>query len=135
MGNWRTVKIVGSMSSKDAVAVNNYLEDDEEFGCLHNGGLCGLPNWGQTSICYVGNLGERDFSVEDIKEELEKIVTFAPSLDIVVHAGGDNEDTECISSIVVKDQNVDIVEPLVDDIGKIPEDQIKAQLMKQLFKF
>jgi hypothetical protein len=48
MGNWRTVTIVGECAEAETGALRNYLKagyGDDRWGCLHGGGICGLPNW------------------------------------------------------------------------------------------
>jgi hypothetical protein len=135
MGNWRTVNLVGTLSTEDAKKVHDYLElnyQHNDWNCLHNGGIYGLPNWGETIIDCVGNLAERNYDAEDILEELEKIAIFAPSLSIIVHCGGNYESNECVSSIVFNQGKGEIVEPLIDKIGEIPSSQIGDNFKKQL---
>ena len=135
MGNWRTVNIVGTTNDEDAIRVSNYLSGgfkSPNFGCLHNGGLCGLPNWGKTNIDVVGNLGERDYDENDIKEELEKIAKFAPSLNVSVHLGDNYEETNCVKTIVIENGIAEIIEPQVDEIRAIPEAQMQSALFAQL---
>lgn len=135
MGNWRTVRIVGTMSAEDASSVKKYLScgfDGDDWGCLHNGGLAGLPNWGRTNINCIGNLGERGYDEDSIQEELDKISQFAPSMNLIVHLGDNYESTKCVKSIKVENKNVEILEPLIDDIGGIPQEQIRANLMQAI---
>ena len=101
MGNWRTVNITGTMTAADASALRarlayTYERGDpgmDNFGPLsfsiESPGLCGLGDWpaGQVSRC--GNLAERDYSPEDVAEELRKLVHIAPSMLLKVHCGGD----------------------------------------------
>ncbi len=131
MGNWRRVQIIGTMNHLDAQIVRQYLSGNNE-DCLHGGSICGLPNWGQTTVDCVGNLWERDYTVDDIRSELVKIKVFAPSLDLTVHIGGDYEDDKCIASITTKD-GVKVCQPQVDLVKKIPKSQVDRNLRKAMF--
>jgi hypothetical protein len=138
MGNWKTVRIVGTMSAEDAQKVRKYLScgfDSNDWGCLHNGGMAGLPNWGKEKVNCIGNLGERGYDEDSILKELEKISEFAPSLSISIHMGDDYERTNCVKSIVLQNGKGQILDPLIEDIGSIPQDQVEANLLAQLRGF
>lgn len=144
MGNWTTVNITGTCNKKDLPAlkkaVNSYndskllhkygLGDWELFNCLSNtGGLCGLGDWTGETIYAIGNLAERDFTTNDIAEQLEKLVEIAPSLNLKIHVGGDYESLDCISTIECKDGQVNILEPEISTILEIPQEQIQNKFI------
>jgi hypothetical protein len=105
MGNWRTVRIVGTCDAEDVGALADAIAWNGDFRTLHclsaSYGLCGIGFWAASDINAEGNLSERDYSVEDVAVQLEKLLMVAPSLDVVVHCGGDFEHKDVIASIVV----------------------------------
>jgi hypothetical protein len=131
MGNWRTVRIIGTCSKDDVTALRAELDlrtEIENFHCLGNtGGLCSLPNWGNENIDVIGNLAERDYSVNDVAKQLEKLAKIAPSLKVKIHCGGDYESTDCVNTIVLENGVVEIRQPEIESIGEISQSQIEAQ--------
>lgn len=137
MGNWTRVKIVGSCASEHVAALMEYLSADfmdDRWGCLHNGGLAGLPNWSGEMIEAVGNLGERDFTALDIRDELEKIAKIAPSLVMQVHVGADYERENCVHTIHLLDGKAKIVNPGITTIPEISKEHIEQAFMRLMFK-
>ena len=145
MGNWRTVHIVGTCAEVDvlalsaAVDMNRWLialdkgDDIDRFHCLLGGsGLMGLPNWASESIDAVGNLAERDYGVEVVRDTLERLARIAPSLAVVVHCGGDFENTTCTASVVLKEGKAEIHLPQVADVGSLTNEQIQRNFLKTL---
>lgn len=132
MGNWRTVNIEGTCGVEDVPALREYLraefEDEQRWGCLHDGGMCGLGNWARMRIGAIGNLAERDYSPKDVADELRKIrELIAPSLRCKVHCGGDYEDLACVATVLCGDDGVTVAKPEVESVMRIPEDQIAAR--------
>lgn len=133
MGNWRTVHLQGSVSVDDHPALVKYLHEgyeSSEWGCLHSGGLGGLQNWarehaederGRVKFWSFGNLGERDFTPEDVAAEIRRIKDqVAPSLIVRVDCGGDYEDLTCVATVLVgEDDSVAVLPPMV---GWLPEE-------------
>lgn len=129
MGNWRTVTISGSIGQQDADAARAFVElgDDpanwDTFHCLCWPGpsLCGLGRWippGGGEIRAVGNLAERDYSVEDVADALRQLLAAAPSLCVKVHCGGEYEDTTCIATVTAHaDGQVTVGPPEVASVG------------------
>lgn len=138
MGNWRRVNMIGSCDMKDLSALReevNTGEDWDRFHCLSNTGhhgLGGLNDWVHEKISAIGNLAERDYSVESIVETLQKLVQAAPSLTLTVHCGDDWESSKCIATITVKDGKVVRGDPTIPELMEISEEQIMGNLMKAL---
>jgi hypothetical protein len=136
MGNWTTVHISGTCNKEDLPALKeavNTGDDWSKFHCLCNtGGLCGLGDWANESISALGNLAERDYGVEDIAEQLEKLVKEAPSLKVKIHVGGDYESLKCAATVICEDGKVSIDEPEIKELPSIPQGQIQANLLKAM---
>jgi len=96
-------------------------------------GLCGLGKWPRVKINRVGNLAERDYSVESVAETLRKVVEHAPGLDIKIHCGDDYEKDNCVATVICKDGKVEVVAPEIGVIPDIPEEQMKSNLYSNLF--
>ena len=133
MGNWKTVNIVGSCGKEDVQKLKGALftPDFNDWHCFsfsETGSLCGLGDWASEDINAIGNLSERDYSVEDVADTLRMLVKQAPSLDIKVHCGGDYESLDCEATVVVKNGKVRIQKPQVEKIMKISDDQILGRL-------
>lgn len=138
MGNWTTVHIYGICNENDVDALSNAIntgDDWRKFHCLCNsGGLCGLGDWAGERINVVGNLAERDYGTSDIVQQLKKLAEVAPSLDVVIHVGGDYESLECVDTIKCKNGEVTIVEPQIKTLPSIPEERIRENLMKAIMR-
>lgn len=136
MGNWTTVNMIGKCNEEDVSALKQAItvnDDYENFHCLSNtGGLCGLNDWAEEQINAIGNLAERDYDADDIAEELKKLSEIAPSLNLVVHVGGDYESLDCIHTVKCKDGKVDILEPEVKQLMGIPKGQMEGNLLKAM---
>lgn len=128
MGNWRTVSITGSMNARDAASLYEYLGYSyapknpamDHFGPLSfnrdQPSLCGLNNWVNTTVNACGNLAERNYSVEDVAEELRKLLSVAGTMLLKVHCGGDWESEKCVATINVGEGLVVVGEPEVESI-------------------
>ena len=136
MGNWMTVNIKGICGIEDLDALRKALEhgkDYENFHCLVGGGICGLPNWASKEINAVGNLAERDYSVQDVAEQLEKLHKIAPSLLVDVHCGGANESKICQKTVrLLPEGKVEIVGALQPEIPELDKDVMAKNMMKQM---
>ncbi len=135
MGNWRVVQIEGSCETEDVDPLRRYLAvgfEDPRWGPLHCGGIAGLPNWASEEIDVCGNLGERDYTVEDVRDVLLKLSGIAPSLQAKIHCGGDYEDTGCVATVSLHDGHAVIGEPEIDTVGSPSPEQMRRQLMAQL---
>lgn len=144
MGNWRTVNITGTMSEHDAGMLREYLGythdlDDpafSRFGPLsfnrQQPGIFGLNDWVSPSVSACGNLAERDYSVEDVAEELRKLVAIAGTLLLKVHCGGDYESDECIATISVGEGLVVVGKPEVERVEPVSDGQAQANLLRAL---
>lgn len=137
MGNWRTVYIIGKCRAdevdalRQAVCIDFHKEWDR-FHCLCYSGpsLCGLTNWPAERINAVGNLAERDYSVEDVAASLRNLIKIAPSLDIKIHCGGDWEAKQCIATVQGAGGKVAILEPEITILPAISEIQMLGQFFR-----
>lgn len=139
MGNWRTIHIVGACKPDDARALQDWLSADymdSRWGCLHGGGIFGLHNWAGEKIGAVGNLGERDFTVEDVATELTGIIkTVAPSLRVRIDCGDDHESREVVATILTdEDGTVEIKPPMVDTLPEVPDDVYVQRLYDAIYR-
>lgn len=136
MGNWRTVHIIGTCHADDVPRLQAALTpapDYSNFHCLLGGvGLFGLPNWADEQIDATGNLAERGYDPEDVQRQLVKLGAIAPSLTVIVHCGGDYEDTTCVASVVLENGSAEVKPPLIADVGAISDDQILDNFAAQM---
>lgn len=148
MGNWRTVELKGKMSNQDDVkGIIEYLTVDRKdyeskasedgiFYLQFGSGICGINQWvgsnGEIDVC--GNVYERDCEVDDLERELNRIAACYPSLDMVLHVGGDYEDTNCVASFIVRDGLVQKVEPLINELSGINSGYMKQNFMKAILR-
>ncbi len=140
MGNWRTVMISGSVGPREVPQLIDALDLDRngqgEPLCWASSlpGLLGLNAWvplnGQISA--NGNLYERDFTLEAIEEHLTHLVAIAPSLDITLHAGGDNEDKTCVATFRVQNGAVERLPPQVAVVSGASEVQMHSVFTKYI---
>jgi hypothetical protein len=129
------VKIVGTCAPDDVEKLKPRLgwsDDFEDFHCLRNGGVCGLPNWAREKIDVVGNLAERDFDVDDIRDTLLDLADAAPSLEVKVHVGGDYEAAECVATVTLEAGGSTIGPPEIEEVPAISEEQMRGGLLAQL---
>lgn len=142
MGNWRTVRIEGTCAAEDIPRLNRQLtydygsSDNPPLSCLGWGSapsMCGLNRWPAETINIVGNLHERDYEVEDVADELRKLVEVAPSLRVFIDCGGDYESTDCVATVAVsEDGTVGVLPPRVAILPEIPEGQMLANMVQAL---
>lgn len=141
MGNWRTVYIVGKCHSDEVDALRqavcvDFRKERGRFHCLCYSGpsLCGLTNWPAERINAVGNLAERNYSVEDVAASLRNLIKIAPSLDIKIHCGGDWEAKECVATVQAANGKVAILGPELEILPAIPETQMLGQFFQAINK-
>jgi hypothetical protein len=145
MDNWRTVNITGTMTEEDATALREYLgysydRDDpamERFGPLsfsrEKPSLCGLNRWPAAKVSAIGNIAERDYSPRDVARHLRKLVTIAPSMNLVIHCGGDWESARCIATIRVANGLVVMMkQPEVAQIDGISDEQATMNVIRAI---
>lgn len=150
MGNWRTVNMTGTMSERDAAALRQYLGYShrfiasgakrdpawDRFGPLSfnrdQPSLCGLNDWPAPEVNRIGNLAERDYSVEQVAEHLRELLTVAGTMLLKVHCGADYEVLDCVATINVGEGIAAIGKPEVAKIEEIPDVQAEANLLRAL---
>ena len=144
MGNWRTVNMTGTIAEAEIPALREQLSYSynpdagwDRFGPLSfstdSPSLCGLNNWVRPVVNAVGNLAERDYSPEDVRAELEKLLTIAPSMLLVVHCGGDWESDECVATIRTGEGLAVLLPPEVESVSGPGTAQMQANLMANLY--
>lgn len=145
MGNWRTVNVTGTMSEADAQALRAHLTYDfgdtatfDRFGPLSfsrkSPSLCGLNDWPRETVNACGNLAERDYSVEDVADELRKLVHIAPSMLLKIHCGGEYESDDCIATISVGEGIVAVGKPEQAKVAGPSEAQMLGNFFANLMR-
>lgn len=145
MGNWRSVNIVGTCDAAEveklkAACLFDFDKPGEgkwdSWHCLSwspRPSLCGLNDWVSERISAIGNLAERDYSVEDVAATLLKLVAVAPSLKIKVHCGGDYEDKKCINTIIVAGGIVTVGAPEVETLMEISQAAFNGNFLRAIY--
>lgn len=119
------------LTEVDALSQALALDWERDWHCLMSGsGLCGLPNWASETINAIGNLIERNYTVDDVAEALKRLAGVAPSLAVKVHCGGDWESLDCVATVTLVDNEVTVGSPEMLKIPKIPE----AQMLGHFFQ-
>ena len=138
MGNWRSVDMMGACDASEVEALREAIrmrDDFKNFHCLTDtGGIFSLGDWPAEKIDRVGNLAERDYSVESIAKTLRNLVMVAPSLRLTVHCGGDNETEVCEATILVEGGEVNVVSPEVLAIRKMSDQMAEGRMALALMK-
>lgn len=137
MGDWRRVQIEGSC--KDSRALNRHLDmsdidaDYDRFGCLsHTGGICGLPKWAAPQISASGNLAERGYDPEDVRDHLIALAKVDPSLSVKVHVGSANEGDDVEATVVMAGGCAVVGPPEVPTLPPVDHSQMQSNLMSAL---
>lgn len=137
MGNWMKVKIEGSCKAEDVANLEKAIdpgEGFENFHCLSSTkGILSLPMWATEKISAVGNLAERDYTVEDVANQLKELAKVAPSLAVQIHCGGDFESPDCVATITLDEGNISTGDPEIETIDKQFEVATYADTMADLF--
>lgn len=137
MGNWRRVQITGACAASEVSDLRDILAldfVDPHWGALHNGGVCGLPNWAAENINVVGNLGERDYSPEAVAQAAEDLSQVAPSLCLEIHCGGNYESDECVATVILRDELATVVGPKIPTVPALNEVAMRTNLFARLSK-
>lgn len=152
MGNWRTVKMIGTCDPAEVPAllaeVRCYKDADHlpisdpawsaamrKITCLtFNGGLAGLPCWPAATIDAFGNLFERDFTPENVLWALEQYAAVAPSLALKVHCGDDWEATNCVATVTLVAGVATIGPPEIPDVGAFNPADLERNLFAALWR-
>jgi len=138
MGNWRTVQIEGSIAAEDVPAARAFVNTGEDWDrfhplCNYGPSLCGLGDWVGETVRAVGNLSERDYSVEAVADTLRKMAVYVPSLRLKVHCGGEYESTDCVATLTVLDGEVTVGPPEVTTVGVGLDELATGRLAQILF--
>ena len=132
MGNWRRVEIIGTCDAKDVpklAAAVNCSPDFQDLHCLsHYRSICGLPAWAGTKIQAVGNLAERDYTLDDVVRQLDELLKVAPSLNVKIHVGGDYEAEIVEGTVSVRDGKAVLGPPEAERVPSITEGQRIANI-------
>ena len=138
MGNWMTVRIVGTCDPADVPALKKAIELGENYENLHclsdAAGLAGLPNWARSEFDKTGNLAERGYSVEDVRYTLEQISSTVPSLKCKVHCGGKYENKTCVATVTLEDGKAVVGEPEIETLDAVSYDQMVGQMNWQMLR-
>ena len=114
------------------------MDSLDNFHCLSydpsTPSLYGINGWVKETISAIGNLSERDYNVEDVVEQLKKLSIVAPSLNLVVHCGGEYESKECVATVILSNGNVETKEPQIDRLMEVSDSQMMGNLFKNLCK-
>lgn len=135
MGNWTRVNIIGTCDASDIPALRKHLGvgfESDEWGCLHNGGLAGLPNWASEVINAVGNFGERDYDAVCAADALETASKHAPSLKVKAHIGGDNESDTCVATVTLENGVATVGPAEVAAIPPLDEATMKQNMARMM---
>lgn len=137
MGIWRRAQIEGEITQhEDIEKLKTHIDarrDFENFGPLSvTGGMAGLPMWPARTICAVGNLAERGYEAECIKEQLEELALVAPSLRCKVHMGVEHEKSEVERTITLARGKVTVGAAEKNLLPEICEAQMHGNLFDAL---
>jgi hypothetical protein len=147
MGMWRTIQVEGKITGRSNIdTIIDYLtvdkrtydskayEEDEIFYLQFGNGVYGINQWikSDSSIDAVGNVYERDCTIDDLFNELSKLAKKFPTLDMYLHAGDDYESRTCVCSFIIKDGEVSKVEPLINELNEISDEQAMKNFISQL---
>lgn len=146
MGNWRTVNVSGTIAEADLGPLRErlgYSHDrgflsEQQFGPLSfntdSPSLCGLNNWVRSEVSATGNLAERDYGPEDVRAELQELLTIAPSMMLTVHCGGDWESDECVATIRTGEGLAVLLPPEVEKVTGPSEGQMMGNFLANMLR-
>jgi hypothetical protein len=151
MGNWRTVNVMGTMTAGHAAVLldlldyGDYHHGDQEryrrvwgapYACLgfslSRPSLCGLNAWPAEFMNCSGNLAERNYDADDVRDALEALLPHAPSMLLKVHCGGDWESPQCVATVSVGEGLAVVGEPEVTTVSAPSDDQVLGNLYRNL---
>lgn len=146
MGNWRTVNITGAIAEAEIPALRERLGyshrrgflSEQQFGPLSfnidKPSLCGINDWVRPQVSAVGNLAERDYTPEDVRDELQELLAIAPSMMLTVHCGGDYESEECVATIRTGEGLAVLLPPEVEKVQGVSDEQAGFNFMLNLLR-
>lgn len=137
MGNWRRVNVVGTCDESEVPRLRGLIGvpfGDGRWDCMCGGGICGLPNWGDRTFDAVGNLAERDYGPDSVKNHLEALAKECPSLTVKVHCGSDWEESPCIATVTLADGKSTVGTPEIKNVRDTPADQMQGHMLQQLVR-
>lgn len=143
MGDWRRVRIAGEIRNledidrlKRAIDMRQmHIEPTVGFGPLTVvGGICGMPLWPAPTFDVTGNLAERGYDEESVKEHLKKLGDVAESLTCKVHVGEAYEEDKCVATVILDDEGCRIVEPEIPSIPALDDAQMQRNMMRALMR-
>jgi len=127
--------MTGKIPEKHVASMEKYFKNYDNFNCLTiTNGLCGLGNWVKPVVNAVGNLAERNYTVESVANVLKLIAEKWDGVELTIHVGGDYESDECIATVILKNGKVDILPPQIEKLPELDEDIIIDRLMSQLMR-
>jgi len=145
MGKWRTVHLTGTMNQQDVGALwehlgySAYLSHDSALDhvgplsfCKDTLSLRGIGSWPAEKMDIIGNLHARDYSVQDVAEQLRELVAIAPSMMLVIHCGGEWESLKCVATIRTGEGLVAVMKPEVEKIIDVNDDQLTLESYRSL---
>ena len=152
MGNWRMIEMAGTVAPADGkrihegiIELSRYVVGESSANRRHREAKVGftvsalrygstdLTGWfwdwptGQINEC--GNLFERSYDPDDVLRDCVSLASFAPSLDLVVHCGGEYQSNLCLATIRVKDGTATLGPPEVPFVGVDIPDALAATLL------
>lgn len=142
MGNWRRVWIVGNIPPEQVRPLcaalaepTEYAGDWPDYHPLRTGsGLAGLGVWPAPVVNAVGNLYERDFSPEDVRDACENhVLPAAPGASLKIHCGADWEQAECVGTVTVAGGVATLGPPEVVALPEISDEVVHARLFRAIY--
>ena len=112
------------------------MKDDNvgEWNCLSiSEGLCGLGGWVQQRPNAVGNLAERDYSVDDVKEVMEMIGKKWPGVKLTIHCGGENESDTVVNTLELSDGKVKKLKPKMETLPGMSEELMEGRMKQAIY--
>ena len=130
MGDWRTVRMEGTLPKEEVKAFIEYLmvptnqdespasEQDDVFYLQMEKAMFGLKQWIREDgrIHAIGSVYERNCEIKDLHQELTAIAKRFPNLNMILHAGCEYESPICETSFKVANGNIEQVEPLIERV-------------------
>lgn len=135
MGIWTTVNIVGTCDRSEVSALRAAIDPGrnyENFHCLSCGGLAGLNNWASEIINAAGNLAERDYDAESVRETLEELAKKVPSLKVKVHVGRAGESLECVNTVTLDAGKAVMGPPEIQTLQEKSQEASRANFLWQM---
>ena len=135
MGNWMLLNVHGTCAPAEVDAL--VAAARATVGPLTVGArsLCGLNVWPAEVINAVGNAYERDFTPQDVADQLAVLAQAAPSLTVRVHCGGAYEDPVCVATVVcAPNWPIIVFEPEIDRLRGVTQEQVNENMIKGVLR-